>query len=1699
MRKLVVFLIVFAIGLALVLWLRGSEPEPALPPSPVGNAQKPTEFTEFPVASDKPDKPARPVGVSLDGKLDMVQRSGEGATLKPLYELHAQDVDLIGGDVYELSELTIDVRNLDTGALRARMSAAKGRMKFVVIDGSPTIGQGEHATFDAVELTLHEGAPIVPLTLDVPRLDWESSTNRFRSEERVRLRGEGLAAEGLGFDADPGAESVHLAHEGVIRLDVEAGALVTLSATGAGQIVVEKELIDGAPAVHLRAFDGARLVLTGEREVSVDAQRLSLHGRKGGDARGFELVGADASGTVVIASQGNVFRAERADFRFDANGKLESAHLEGDVVLEGQNDIFRAQQADFRFDANGTLLRADLVGSPSGTIQVGRFLGPAAPEARDVPTTARAEISGVGPLVVEFGPRTTLDLRGPGELRVPAFDFVLQAQRSLRAALDQDRQRGELVADGEVTARYEGSDLSSDKLTLNYAAAVPGEEIVDAVTEGPTTLRGAVPGDARLIVLEAQQGMSLRSKGDEFTVPIARAARIIVADPDGFEARAALVRDFDWRAQTFVAEGEVSYTGQNGQGRAARVESHGPDDLVLFGVSGAPARYEFREYGETRIEALTEAIEIHARKNVLDATGEARATVAAADRKYEFQGGKLHLDLAPVVPGQELRPFHAEAEEGVRTTIQFAGGDGRLSCDKLFVDGVLKRTPEPEDKGPVTKSDLRAAGHVRLEYRTLAELAGECDLFTLDREGRGRMSADEGRRIRAEGRLPTGVAPYVMTAEWLEFDPEHVEAAAVDIKLKDEGLTPEARRALDASAPLLELSTDRFVADSTQVLLRGKAHAKGRSAQGEDWWIDAGSLRIEGQWLDDGSSPADALDGAHAWDGFEAGFGARVQAFGERLDGSPERLRIEGSPARLSMDTMEAESAWIQYERANMLLSTDRGYLHSRGDATKSGWSMTYESMQPFDHDESTTILVLRNPLFRQADEEMRADWALFWVDRGEWLKSGKTAIKETTGEPDLRVRVPETAAAPKPPTKLGPLSLAQFTEHPLARVLNEVYVEGNIEFLRHNARTARAKSIYLDIVEGHGWIQDADVLTDVKLRGRTQRLRTKADWMRVSRDSSLRADNAVVTSCDYDDPHYVIKTGRLEVKRTEAGGYSVSATQNELAFGDTVAIPMPPLVYAADKDFVPLIDNIVAGNFAKFGTSVQASFNFTLGSVGKGIGGFFGKVLGFPDTDLRGHWKFRPGYLGSRGVILGTGLEFEVPDRFKLDIAIDGIPDSNEDKGLVRVPTDDRDTLRTWFRTRGRYNESAEEWFDLVLSKQSDPGVQSEFFEKDYLEYEQKDNYVHWRKANDQYYFNASVKVLLEDRTDIQELPSVGTYRGLTPIGSIGERPILYRAYGDVAYLQRKDGDPDYYAPFSDGLGERDVLRGDTEHRLEMPIPLGVGAMVATPYVYGRATAWNEGIDPDQSPTRLGLFAGVDLATTLWKRYGRSTVNAISPFVSFHTDLAVDESGGQPVAFDEVEDSIEGQFVDIGLRSRLWKPRSQEHLDLEVRTSHAENLTSGQEEGFQPVAVLGEFLTLFGDVPVGMTHDGQYDVQDGDTDYSRTFLGFEPHPKFGIEFGYHRGLDENEVRLYEAASVGARFRATSKWEFELGQTISIADDAGLNNNFVVRRLGHDFILEIETGYRAGEGASFGISVTPDLSFRRSSLGLIDKWLGVYR
>jgi hypothetical protein len=133
------------------------------------------------------------------------------------------------------------------------------------------------------------------------------------------------------------------------------------------------------------------------------------------------------------------------------------------------------------------------------------------------------------------------------------------------------------------------------------------------------------------------------------------------------------------------------------------------------------------------------------------------------------------------------------------------------------------------------------------------------------------------------------------------------------------------------------------------------------------------------------------------------------------------------------------------------------------------------------------------------------------------------------------------------------------------------------------------------------------------------------------------------------------------------------------------------------------------------------------------------------------------------------------------------------------------------------------------------------------------------------------------------------------------------------------------------------------------------------------------------------------------------------------------------------------------------------------------------------------------------MTHDWRYDLRTGKTVYSLTSLGVEPWENLGIEFGYQRGLSsDQETRLFESASIAARYRMSPKWEIEAGQSYAIADDTGVGNELTLRRLGHDFVTEIEVGYRSGEGSTFSIGFEPRITWKRSGLGLLDRELTVY-
>ncbi len=750
-------------------------------------------------------------------------------------------------------------------------------------------------------------------------------------------------------------------------------------------------------------------------------------------------------------------------------------------------------------------------------------------------------------------------------------------------------------------------------------------------------------------------------------------------------------------------------------------------------------------------------------------------------------------------------------------------------------------------------------------------------------------------------------------------------------------------------------------------------------------------------------------------------------------------------------------------------------------------WTLSYDSLD-YRADGDTIIQFSERPVLKRGDVELRASWLIMWFDKQDWIDrsgpaGGGFGLAEQLGAELERIESGNLEAG----ERVSMFSLLEGTE--LGELAREVYLEGPVQYLKNGDLRARAQAVYLDMLDGHGWIADSKIHVEGRIGGSERNLKILADWMRHSSDGSLRADDAVVTPSDFVDPGFFVTTGSLEIiprPMEEELDFDVELKDNALFLSKHIHIPLPKLSYAANEEYKPRFEPLRLGNSARFGTFLRTSFSTDLGGFGRKLGSVLGGTpdLGSADTSVR------LSYLGSRGILTDLGLEFEQQGRYQLNTRIGGVSDGDEDRGIIRVDENDRDSLRLWYRSRGRFLIDDQQWVDVSFSSQTDAGVQSEFYEKEFIRYEERESYVHWRRARNEYFAWANVTREFDNfRTQVEEAPTFGFARSPARIADIGQYPVLYSTTSTAVNLRRVEGNPLYEQIYADGFGERRVQRLDSNHRVEVPIPLPLAGLKLTPFTEARATAWDRGIDDSNSPTRFGGFVGLRVATTFWKPRSNGGLHEISPFMQIRTDTGVKEHDGTPVRFDNIDDPIEGQFFDVGLRSRWRDKGGKNQLDIEVQATHQTEVP-GEPSRWLPLETFSYYFTELGGVPTAITHDGRYDFDTHQTVYSSTGLGLIFSDQFAIQMGHSRARESSGQAVFESAGIGARYQWTPKWEFEASHSFGILDNVGDNSEFIVRRHGADLVFELEFQRRTGEGgSSFGISVRPAFNWRSRRYG----------
>ncbi|MFT4538898.1 MAG: hypothetical protein ACI841_002360 [Planctomycetota bacterium] len=1692
MRRLLIFALVFGVGLALLLYFdkqhQDANQNPLVQPqseqaedssgaeqNPVAAGQassapgegttaaatdsEPTEDSTQPKPEQDPVE-GDEIRVTASGRVDFTGFDKE--TGQKNLEFLSEHLEPLSDGFYDANGLTITTFEEDSSGTvveSVRVEATRGRLRMSISPDFAILDDGKIELFE-VTVTQLLGGVIAPLTFKAPRLTGWIEQERFRSveDDLATVEGTGLTSTGRGLRVEGAKSRFEFVEGGRVSIQNTEGETVTLLAP-VGPLTVSRADKTDQESLVLSAEGGASVQLAGEEPVDVSGDSMKLKTLR--DVQGVRRL---STGTVIGSAH-----AERGEDQFDG------------------------QRANLSFDETGALSEIMLIEQPTVALLVPDESG----------KLMRVNLEGEGPLHVGTGGATSFEMKGACRISTPRDGMTISCTRGVIGSTADGNLPSTFMASGEVLLLQGNTKVTTSRLRLS----VPGnqKQALDILCEGSTIAIGP-DADGVLYEFVAEGGLELSRRGEDWRVPLANGVRITPVDDESDEfITIGTVRDLDLLTRSLRGEDGVQIETEYGVGAAEAIVANGPEDFELIGTDTQPAILTLsHDRGELR------ATRIHAHGNQIDLVGQAAIDLNELARSWVVRCGRASLSVikseeAEGGLGKSSFLFEAhEVSEGVLTDLT---GTITLSADHLQIPGrfigTLGAHSVTGNEARDFKGDhLIATGKVHIDHKGRIELSGSGGRFELHPDGRAQLFPEGQGRIECEGQLEDAGLPFHLTGDELEYKAArmvvrkpHVRFSAVLLPISPE------RLADSKSERITEAYADEMVVDRTGITLKGAAQLIGQDVGGLGMTVQAERVKLAGQVQVEGEQEG-RMRGFNAIDvsgGFVAHYAKNAFARGTRMYATDQNVHIEGKPAQVKVSGLSMESATIDIDLETYLVTAPRGILRATGDTGE--WSFSFASMTPVEED-AEDMIIFGAPVYTSAPGTgSRAEWAVMWIHADSWRQRASSLLFDRElADIDRRIQVP------LPVEDLLPNVFRSVAEKSFGRYARAVYLEGDIEMTEAGSRVARAEAIYLDMMEAQGWMKNSEVVFEINVGSKREVVRTRTDELRTASDGSLRANRATLTTCSHEEPHYVVETNDLRLEPRSKGGWRVSARNNMLRFMGGVQIPLPPFGDAvldpkggfegfetANED-VYQVDRFGVGSTARFGTTLGAGIKSDIGSFGKGVG----RAFGFDPDDVSGRWDLDGAFHGERGVLFDLGLKLSEKSRnaddehFWLHLYSGGISDDKEDRGTNRVDPSERDSFRAWHRGRGRYPTGDNSWIDLAFTTQSDPGVQSEFFQRRFLTWEERDNFLHWRKGSGADLFTAQAKFRVDEyRTEVERRPALGFYRGSREIFSVAGLPVMYGASVDLESLRRKPGDTRFEPVFLDEHTGRSALRADTTHRVETPFSTGIGAVRATPFVEGRITAWDEGFDPEleQEPYRGILMAGLELSSTFWKEVSGGFMHDLTPSATFSEDIIYGEREGEPILFDSVEDSTEGRELDLGLRTRWWKPDTNRRLDVEVHAINFTEQPSGIEDTWQ-LDTLGTLYTDVGSWPVAITHDGRVDMEEERTLFSRTRLGFSPSESLVFELGYSRGATLEE-RLFEAASIKARWTLNEKWEIEGKQTIDAKSGGNFNTSALLRRYSHDYFLEMGTDYQEGEGSSLSITWRPLLAYRKKPLGLI--------
>jgi hypothetical protein len=509
------------------------------------------------------------------------------------------------------------------------------------------------------------------------------------------------------------------------------------------------------------------------------------------------------------------------------------------------------------------------------------------------------------------------------------------------------------------------------------------------------------------------------------------------------------------------------------------------------------------------------------------------------------------------------------------------------------------------------------------------------------------------------------------------------------------------------------------------------------------------------------------------------------------------------------------------------------------------------------------------------------------------------------------------------------------------------VYLEDNV-VVTDGQYTVRAPRMYFDLTQNKAIVLEAVMFTwDLK---RKIPLYMRAEVLRQTSAKTFEAQEALLTTSEFAEPHFAIGADRLTIERvTEPDG---NTYERFTAQDSTLRIGRVPVFYwpylAGDDRDVP-IREVQVGNSDQNGMMVQTTWDvFALAGKRKPEG---------VDVGLRAD------YMGDHGGAAGVILDYERSNMFgNLDSYL--LPsDSGTDEIGGRRDIEQNSETRGFMQWQHR-QYLREDWeLSLETAYVSDETFLEEFFREEATQAKPYETSLYLKKQRDEWAISLLGRYDLNDFTPqtttlqtpgytVDKLPELGYFREGTSLWGdrlsyftenrlsrmrlrVGEDTPFSRGFGNAAALELF-GIPAMtsFQDAADAAGLPDDWRSRLDSRHEITAPMKAGPFDLTPYAVGRITGYDADFNEfsgEDDQLRLWGSVGTRVHTQIHRSYDQIESqwldvhrlrHVIEPSVDVFTMASTIDPDDLPVFDADVEGINEGSGTRFGLRNTLQTQR---------------------------------------------------------------------------------------------------------------------------------------------------------------------------------